>query len=273
MTSSKDLLISKALSSPFFKKDALTATALAEKFRSQSLSIVSYLSDLITHIENFNPQINALTSVQKEYALNKAKELEEVGPKEGQTLYGVPIIIKENIQKIGFPVSCGSKMLLNYQGQYDAYVVKELEKAGAILLGTSNMDEFAMGSSNEHSIHGPVKNPFHLNHVSGGSSGGSAAACAAHFAPLVLGSDTGGSVRQPAAFCGLYGFKPTYGRISRYGLVAYGSSLDQISPFARSAEDLDLLLSVIGKPDENDETTLSASYESLPKEPLTKLGC
>jgi aspartyl-tRNA(Asn)/glutamyl-tRNA(Gln) amidotransferase subunit A len=235
---------------------------LVSLFKNKDESIQEYLKNLFSYIEKYNPRLNALTSLQMEKALERAKELENKSPEEHETLYGVPIIIKENIQKKGFPVECASKILKGYKGQFDANAVELLEKAGAIVIATANMDEFAMGSSNEHSAHGPVKNPHDLSRVSGGSSGGSASSCAAGFAPVTLGSDTGGSVREPAAFCGIYGFKPSYGRVSRFGLVAYGSSLDQISPFARSAEDIDLVMQIIGREDARDATSLKGAYES-----------
>lgn len=239
-----------------------TASSLVEQFKSGSTSPTAYLKGLFAHIEGLNKNLNALTSLEKEAALARAVQLEQKKPTPEQHLYGVPIVIKENIQKQGYSVECGSKILKGYRGQYDATVVQLLEKAGAIVIGTANMDEFAMGSANEHSAHGPVCNPHNSTLVSGGSSGGSAVACAAGFSPLSLGSDTGGSVRLPAAFCGVFGFKPTYGRVSRFGLVAYGSSLDQISPFAKSAQDIDLLMRIIGQTDSRDATCLEGAYES-----------
>lgn len=239
-----------------------SASQLAHVFKEKQLSIVDYLNGLFAHIEKYNPNVNAMTSLQKEKALERAQELDTRGADENEILYGVPIVIKENIQKKGFPVECASKILAGYKGQFDAHVVEQLEKAGAIVIGTANMDEFAMGSSNEHSAHGAVKNPHDPSRVSGGSSGGSAVSCALGFSPVALGSDTGGSVREPAAFCGIFGFKPTYGRVSRFGLVAYGSSLDQISPFARSAADLDLAMRVMGTEDNRDATGLMGNYQS-----------
>lgn len=239
-----------------------TASALAKAFREGTKKPSEYLHDLFYHIENCNPKLNAITELEKQYALERAHKLEEHKAKPHELLYGVPVIIKENIQKYGFSVECASKMLAGYKGQYNATVVASLENAGAILIGSANMDEFAMGSANEHSVHGPVRNPHNINKVSGGSSGGSAVACAAGFSPITLGSDTGGSVREPASFCGIFGFKPTYGRVSRYGLVAFGSSLDQISPFARTVEDLDLTMQVIGHEDPKDATSLRGCYES-----------
>ncbi|KAB8031966.1 Asp-tRNA(Asn)/Glu-tRNA(Gln) amidotransferase subunit GatA [Fluviispira multicolorata] len=239
-----------------------TAMSLVKTFCSGERKPSQYLEQLFEHIERINPELNAITSLQKEYALLRAKELEAKKPEAHQMLYGVPIVIKENIQKVDFPVECASKMLKGYRGQFNATVIESLENAGAIIIGSANMDEFAMGSANEHSSHGVVRNPHDPKRVSGGSSGGSSVACAAGFAPITLGSDTGGSVREPAAFCGIYGFKPTYGRVSRYGLVAFGSSLDQISPFARSVEDLDLVLKVIAHEDPLDSTSLRGCYES-----------
>lgn len=249
----------------------LSACDLVAHFADSAKDIPPFLENLLLHIENYNPKVNALTSVEKNAALERAQQIASAGVQKGQSLFGVPIIIKENIQKRGYSVQCASRILQGYRGQFNATVVEDLERAGAIVIGTSNMDEFAMGSSNEHSVHGPVKNPHDTLRVSGGSSGGSAVACALSFAPVALGSDTGGSVRQPAAYCGIYGLKPSYGRVSRYGLVAYGSSLDQISPFARSARDLDLMMSVIGHEDVADSTTLRGHYASH-KTPVTLKG-
>jgi aspartyl-tRNA(Asn)/glutamyl-tRNA(Gln) amidotransferase subunit A len=242
--------------------NAHTASELANNFKSGKKSPTEYLIDLFANIEKLNPELNALTSLQKDYAFEKARTLESIKPTEEQHLFGVPIVIKENIQKLNFPLECASKILKGYKGQYNATVVESLENAGAILIATANMDEFAMGSANEHSAHGVVKNPHDTTRVSGGSSGGSAVACAAGFSSVTLGSDTGGSVRQPAGFCGIYGIKPTYGRVSRYGLVAFGSSLDQISPFARNVKDLDLMMKMIGHEDVRDSTCLKGRYES-----------
>lgn len=239
-----------------------TATSLVKDFKNGKKSPYEYLKDLFANMEKTNSELNALTSLQKEYAFAQAKKLEESKPNAEQILYGIPIVIKENIQKIGFPLECASKMMKGYKGQYNATAIDSLEKAGAIFVATANMDEFAMGSANEHSAHGPVKNPHNTARVSGGSSGGSAVACAAGYSPLTLGSDTGGSVREPAAFCGIFGLKPSYGRVSRYGLVAFGSSLDQISPFARTVPDLDLIMRAIGHEDTRDATCLKGRYES-----------
>jgi aspartyl-tRNA(Asn)/glutamyl-tRNA(Gln) amidotransferase subunit A len=252
------------MSSSLYSKQFISQTisSLAKDFINGK-SIQNYLQELFSYIEEVNPKLNAITSLQKEASLKRALELENRKPHSHEFLYGVPFIIKENIQKIDYPVECASNILKNYKGQYNATVVKDLEYAGAIIIATANMDEFAMGSANENSVHGAAHNPHDLSRTPGGSSGGSSAACTAGFAPVTLGSDTGGSVREPASFCGIFGFKPSYGRVSRFGLVAFGSSLDQISPFARCAEDLDITMRTIGHYDENDATSMLGHYESL----------
>lgn len=233
-------------------------------FKKNPTAMSSYLEKLFAFVESSNQQYNAITSIQKGSALKRADELScaNFDQIQAMPLFGVPVFIKENIQKKDFPIECASKILKGYKGQYDASAIMALETAGAIIVGTANMDEFAMGASNEHSAHGAVKNPYDLTCVSGGSSGGPAVACALGYAPVTLGTETGGSVRVPASFCGIFGFKPTYGRVSRYGVVAYGSSLDQISPFARTACDLDMTMQVIGVYDPNDATSLRSRYIS-----------
>ncbi len=238
-----------------------SAGRLAQEF-AQGASLEDHLARVFAHIEACNPQINAVTSLEQEAAYARAQALRAAGPSAAAPLFGVPVLIKEVIQKKGFSVQCASRILAGYRGQYTATAVEHLERAGAIAIGTTNMDEFAMGSTNETSVHGPVRNPVDFSHVSGGSSGGSAAAVAAGFAPVALGSDTGGSVRQPAAWCGILGYKPSYGRVSRYGLVAYASSLDQIAPFGTCTRDIDLAMEAMGRQDPRDPTSLPGAYTS-----------
>jgi len=237
---------------------------------AQSLVEASY-----KQIESNDSEIHAFVSLTKELALQTAQEVDKQA-KAGNALpllAGVPIAVKDNINVQGFPTTCSSKILAGYVSPYDATVTLKLKKHQLPILGKTNLDEFAMGSSTENSALGITRNPWDPTRVPGGSSGGSAAAVAAGQAPLSLGSDTGGSVRQPAALCSLVGFKPTYGLVSRYGLVAFASSLDQISPFARNVEDTAAILQVISGFDGNDSTSLDVpvpDYLAALKEPLDK---
>jgi aspartyl-tRNA(Asn)/glutamyl-tRNA(Gln) amidotransferase subunit A len=213
--------------------------------------------------ESIGRKLNAVVTICEDKALERARKIDTLLKKNQNPgrLAGVPVIIKDNISYKDVPCTCGSKMLEDYVPVYNSTCVERLLNNGAIIIATSNMDEFGMGSSNENSIHGPVKNPAAEGCVPGGSSGGSAAAVAAGIVPLAFGSDTGGSIRQPAAFCGVAGHRPTYGTVSRYGLVSFASSFDQIGPLARTVEDCALAFSAIAGHDDNDATSVRFDFD------------
>ncbi len=235
----------------------LTVERLHSALKARETSVEAVCAATLDRIDKLNPQLNAFLTVTREAALTRARALDaRLADGEPMTdLFGVPIAIKDNICVRGVRATCGSRILENFIPPYSATAIERLEAAGAIIIGKTNCDEFAMGSSNENSAYGPAHNPWDLARVPGGSSGGSAAAVAADLAIVALGSDTGGSVRLPAAFCGVNGLKPTYGRISRYGLVAFGSSLDQIGQFGKTVADVARLLGAIAGHDWHDATS------------------
>ncbi|MGH8435890.1 MAG: Asp-tRNA(Asn)/Glu-tRNA(Gln) amidotransferase subunit GatA [Pseudomonas sp.] len=235
----------------------LTLAEIARGLADKHFSSEELTRSLIARIQLLDPQLNSFISLTEELALQQAKAADSrrAGGESG-ALLGAPIAHKDLFCTQGIRTSCGSKMLDNFNAPYDATVVAKLAAAGTVTLGKTNMDEFAMGSSNESSYYGPVKNPWNLAHVPGGSSGGSAAAVAARLLPAATGTDTGGSIRQPAALTNLTGIKPTYGRVSRWGMIAYASSLDQGGPLARTAEDCALLLQGMAGFDAKDSTSV-----------------
>jgi len=244
-----------------------TLTELAAALREKRISSVELTQLHLDRIARLNPEINAFISVDGARSLAQARAADaRIGMGDAGPLTGIPIAQKDIFCAEGWRTTCGSKMLGNFVSPYDATVIAKFDAAGAVNLGKTNMDEFAMGSSNETSHFGPVRNPWDRSRVPGGSSGGSAAAVAAAMAPAATGTDTGGSIRQPAALCNLSGLKPTYGVVSRWGMIAFASSLDQAGPMARSAEDCALMLNAMAGFDEKDSTSLDRPPEDYARE-------
>lgn len=236
----------------------LTAVELAGQIKSGKTTAVEAMEAVIANIDSKEGELNCYVTFDREAALSAAKEAQkkiEAGELTGP-LAGVPIAIKDNMCTEGVLTTCSSKILGNFIPQFSSEAVKRIEEAGAVVIGKTNMDEFAMGSTTETSAYGPTKNPWNTEHVPGGSSGGSAAAVAANECFCALGSDTGGSIRQPASYCGVVGIKPTYGTVSRYGLIAYGSSLDQIGPLCKDVTDCATIMEVIASHDKKDSTSV-----------------
>jgi len=245
----------------------LTLHEIRDKIKNKEVRIIDVVNDIYSRIEKIEPKIEAYVSFTKDAALKRAEELqarldngEDIG-----LLGGVPIAIKDNICMDGTKTTCSSKMLENFTAPYNATVVNKLLEAGAIIIGKTNMDEFAMGSSTATSYFKKTKNPWDVERVPGGSSGGSAAVVSSDMAYASLGSDTGGSIRQPASYCSVVGMKPTYGTVSRFGLIAFASSLDQIGPFTKDVEDMAIMLNAITGKDKMDTTSVDIEYPDYTK--------
>ena len=251
---------SKTAEKESYVEKAKTLAALREQIASGSVKAADLAAGYYDRIAKVNPRLNVYLSLSRERATEQAAHVDALAAKGDPLppLAGIPVGIKDVLVMRGAPATAGSKILEGYRPPYDATVVAKLEAAGAVLLGKLNCDEFAMGSSNENSAYGPVRNPVDTDRVPGGSSGGSAAAVAANMAVATLGTDTGGSIRQPASFCGVVGVLPTYGRVSRYGLIAFASSLDRVGPFAANVRDAATLLGIIAGHDPKDATSSSA---------------
>ena len=237
---------------------SLTAVELGKKIKAKEVTVEAAVREALNVVHAKEEQVHSFVTVDEEGALARAKEVQakiDAGELTGP-LAGVPVAIKDNMCTEGLLTTCSSKILYNFIPTYTAEAVKKLEEAGAVIIGKTNMDEFAMGSTTETSFYGPTKNPWNKEHVPGGSSGGSCAAVAAEECSYALGSDTGGSIRQPSSFCGVTGIKPTYGTVSRYGLIAYGSSLDQIGPVAKDVTDCATILETIASYDSKDSISV-----------------
>lgn len=240
---------------------SMTAVELGKKIKARELSVTDAVNACLAQIDKAEPDVHSFVTIDREGALLRAEEVQkqmDEGMLESP-LAGVPVAIKDNLCTKGMKTTCSSKILEDFRPTFTAEAVCNLEKAGAVIIGKTNMDEFAMGSTTETSYFGVTRNPWNLEYVPGGSSGGSCAAVAACESPYALGSDTGGSIRQPSSFCGVVGLKPTYGTVSRYGLIAYGSSLDQIGPIAKDVTDCAAILEVIASYDSKDSTSIDRS--------------
>lgn len=252
---------------------SLTAVELGKKIKAKEITVVDALKASLDQIERVEKDVHGFVTIDREGAIKRAGEVQKqiasgslTGP-----LAGVPVAVKDNMCTKDMPTTCSSKILENFRPTFTAEAVRNLEKAGAVVIGKTNMDEFAMGSTTETSYFGVTRNPWNLEYVPGGSSGGSCAAVAAEECPYALGSDTGGSIRQPSAFCGVVGIKPTYGTVSRYGLIAYGSSLDQIGPVAKDVTDCAAILEVIASHDPKDSTSIDRGTY-VPKDGVRPAG-
>ncbi|MGN6351404.1 MAG: Asp-tRNA(Asn)/Glu-tRNA(Gln) amidotransferase subunit GatA [Candidatus Nitrosocosmicus sp.] len=236
---------------------------VSEKIRTQELSAEEYIESIFERINKIDPKINSIITKNYDHALSKAKQIDKKVKNNEKTgsLLGIPIGIKDNISVKGLKNTCASKMLCEYISPFNATVINKLEYQDAIIIGKLNMDEFGMGSSSEFSYYGQVYNPWNTKYVAGGSSGGSAAIVSSMQVPISLGSDTGGSIRCPSSFCSVIGLKPTYGSVSRYGLVSYSNSLEQIGPIAKTVNDIALVLNAISGKDLNDDTTLDLHFQ------------
>ncbi|MGQ0442544.1 MAG: Asp-tRNA(Asn)/Glu-tRNA(Gln) amidotransferase subunit GatA [Methylophilaceae bacterium] len=240
---------------------------LGEMLQAKKVSSVELTQSFLDRIQQYNPTINAYIALDEAKTLAQAKGADaRIAHNEASPLTGIPIAQKDIFCAKGWQTTCGSKMLANFVAPYDAHVISQFDAAGAVNLGKTNMDEFAMGSSNETSYFGAVKNPWDFDRVPGGSSGGSAAAVAARLCAAATGTDTGGSIRQPASLCGFTGLKPSYGVVSRYGMIAFASSLDQAGPMAKSAEDCALMMNVMAGFDERDSTSVQRAKEDYTRE-------
>ena len=242
---------------------SLTAVELGKKIKAKEISVTEATQAYLDQIEKVENDVHSYVTIDKEGALKRAEEVQKMID-DGtllSPLAGVPVAIKDNMCMKGMRTTCSSKILENFVPTFTSEAVLNLEKAGAVIIGKTNMDEFAMGSTTETSYYGVTRNPWNLEHVPGGSSGGSCAAVAAGECAYALGSDTGGSIRQPSSFCGVTGIKPTYGTVSRYGLIAYGSSLDQIGPIAKDVTDCATILETIASHDVKDSTSVKREYD------------